>query len=128
MPPKGWWWEFRVHGGYGAELLVYKLQVSDSPPTQPYHIRTYKKTLGKIMKKIAYPWIDGHDQSSDLSNYPMDDMVEKKDTASSWYDTFSLTPAGGESNNLQPVTTYSAGIISPEILLMIAAKPAVNHA
>lgn len=65
------------------------------------------------MKKIAYPWIDNHDQSSDLSDHPMDDIIQKKDITTSWYDTFSLTPDGGDLNNLQPVTTYSEGIISP---------------
>jgi uncharacterized membrane protein (UPF0127 family) len=62
------------------------------------------------MKKIAFPWIDGHDQSSELSEHPMDD------TTSQWYDTFS--PSGGRNNILidtdnHSLSEYSEGAISP---------------
>ena len=48
------------------------------------------------MKKIAFPWIDGHDQSSDLSEHPIDDAYSFGDTSTRWYDTFRLTPGGGD--------------------------------
>jgi uncharacterized membrane protein (UPF0127 family) len=62
------------------------------------------------MRKVAYPWIDGHDQSSELSNNPIDD------TTSPWYDTFS--PSGGRSDIIcdtdnHSLVEYSEGIISP---------------
>ena len=65
------------------------------------------------MKKIAFPWIDGHDQSSDLSEYPIDDAYSFGDTSTRWYDTFRLTPGGGDVGFSDSVTTYSEGVISP---------------
>ena len=65
------------------------------------------------MKKIAFPWIDGHDQSSDLSEHPIDDAYSFGDVSTRWYDTFRLTPGGGDAGFADSVTTYSEGIISP---------------
>ena len=65
------------------------------------------------MKKIAFPWIDGHDQSSDLSEHPIDDAYSFGDTSTRWYDTFRLTPGGGDIGAADSVTTYSEGVISP---------------
>lgn len=62
------------------------------------------------MKKIAFPWIDGHEQSFELSEHPGDD------TASQWYDTFS--PSGGRNSIIidtdnHSISEYSEGALSP---------------